>query len=392
MFSRLGNLPRPGLAKLALYFVLALLTFVLFIWQLGSLTKGLSPAEAAAANASASVGTIIDNPTYGPHKLLSYGFQKVFGHGPLQIRLSSAIISLLFLLCFYLLIKGWFGRMIGFFALLFIAATPWFIQLSRSGSPEIMLLSPVVILAVYYWLIRSKSRAAWICLLVVSSLTLYLPGGLLLVLLGLIFARQNLTRALASFRTTQKLLWATAVLALLAPLIYASAKNPSILKPLLLIPATWPSPLVGLKTAVWDVLALFWRTPVHIDQIIGRLPVFNGAQAALAIFGGFALFRLARSKLYLLLGLAAFGLLAAALNRNLLFLTYVMPAVAVAVAAGLRYLYMEWKSIFPKNPIPKYLAVVLITGLVGMHIAYGLRYSLLAWPNTSATKSTYVLK
>ena len=94
----------------------------------------------------------------------------------------------------------------------------------------------------------------------------------------------------------------------------------------------------------------------------------------------------------MLLGLSVFGIVAAALNRNLLLLIYVLPAVAVAVAAGLRYLYMEWKSIFPKNPIPKYLAVALITGLVGMHIAYGLRYSLLAWPNTAATKSTYVLK
>src|SRR3989338_5907438 len=101
MLSRLGNVPRPGLAKLVLYLVLALLIFVLFFWQLGSLTKGLSPAESAAATASSSLSIIIDNPTYGPHKLLSYGFQKVFGHGPLQIRLSSAVFSLLFLLCFY---------------------------------------------------------------------------------------------------------------------------------------------------------------------------------------------------------------------------------------------------------------------------------------------------
>jgi len=392
MFSRLGNVPRPGLAKLALSLVIALLIFTLYFWQLGSLTKGLSPAETVAAKASTSLNTIIDNPTYGPHKLLSYGFQKLFGHEPLQIRLSSAIFSLLFLVCFYLLIKGWFGRMIGFFAVLFIAATPWFIQLARHGSPEVLLLSPIAILAAYYWLIRSKSRSAWLCLLVVGSLVLYVPGGLLLILLGLIFSHRNLTQAIGGFTPMRKILGALLVLILLSPLIYGTVKNPSTLKPLLLIPATWPSPLVGLKTAVWDILALFWRTPVHIDQIIGRLPIFNGAQVALAVFGSFALYKLARNKLYLLLGLSTFGITAAAFNRNLLFLTFVLPAVAVAVAAGLRYLYMEWKSIFPKNPIPKYLAIVLIGGLVSMHIAYGLRYSLLAWPNTSATRNTYVLK
>jgi len=392
MFSRLGNAPRPRFTRLTLYLFLALVIFVLYFWQLGSLTKGLGLAETAAANASSSISVIIDNPTYGPHKLLQYGFQKVFGHGPLQIRLSSVIFSLLFLLCFYVLIKGWFGRLIGVSALLFLAATPWFIQLARHGSPEVLLFSPLAILATYYWLTRSKTWIAWLCLLVAGSLVLYVPGGLLLILLGLIFGRRNLAKTMGGFSPIRKMLGALLVLVLLAPLIYGTFKNPSILKPLLLIPATWPSPLVGLKTAAWDILALFWRTPVHIDQIIERLPIFNAAQVALAVFGSFALYKLARGKLYLLLGLSVFGIVAAALNRNLLLLSYVLPAVAVAVAAGLRYLYMEWKSIFPKNPIPKYLAVALITGLVGMHIAYGLRYSLLAWPNTAATKSTYVLK
>lgn len=392
MFSRLGNIPRPGIAKLALYLLLALLAFGLYFWQLGSLTKGLSPAEVTATSASTSLGTIVDNPTNGPHKFLQYIIVQIFGHGALQIRLSSAIFSLLFLFCFYLLIKGWFGPMIGLFSVIFLAATPWFMLLARHGSPEILLFSPIVILAAYYWLIRSKSQTAWFCLLVAGSLMLYVPGGLFLVLLGLIFGRTNLIQSIGSFARLPKILGTLLVLALLAPLIYGCIKYPSSLKPLLLLPASWPSPLVALKTAAWDVLALIWRTPVHIDQIIGRLPIFSGAQVALAVFGSFALFRLARGKLYLLLGLSIFGIVAATLNRNLLFLSYALPAVAVAVAAGLRYLYMEWRSIFPKNPIPKYLAVVLIAGLVGMHIAYGLRYSLLAWPNTAATKSTYVLK
>lgn len=392
MFSRLGNIPRPGIVKLALYLFLALLAFALYFWQLGSLTKGLSPAESAAASASTSLNTIVDNPTNGPHKFLQYLIVQLFGQGVLQIRLSSAIFGLLFLFCFYLLVKGWFGKMIGLFAVIFLAATPWFMLLARHATPEVLLFSPIAILAAYYWLIKSKSQAAWLGLLVAGSLGLYVPGGLFLVLAGLIFGRSTLIQSMSGFAPWQKILGALLVLVFLAPLFYGSFQNPSSLKPLLLLPVSWPSPLVGLKTAAWDVLALIWRTPVHIDQIIGRLPILTGAQVALAVFGSFALFRLARDKLYLLLGLSIFGLLAAAFNRNLLFLSYVLPAVAVAVAAGLRYLYMEWRSIFPKNPIPKYLAVVLIASLVGMHIAYGLRYSLLAWPNTSATRSTYVLK
>lgn len=368
------------------------LIFSLYLWHLGTLTKGISPAEASAGASSLSMQSILDNPVYAPHKILQFSVQEIFGHSALALRSVSAILAVLFVFCFFELVKSWFGKMIGSFATLLLATTPWFVLLARSGGPEISLLAPIFVLTSYYWLVRSKSRSAWLALLISGGLVVFLPGGLWLILFGLAIARRNLKQASGGLGPIQKVLGTFFVLGILIILVHAALKNPSSLKPLLLIPADWPSVIVSIKSIAWDFLALFWRTPLHTDFIIGRLPMFSGGQIVLALFGIFAFLKLARSKLYLLLGIMVFALLAAGLNRNLALLTFALPAIALCVAAGLRYLYMEWRSVFPKNPLPRYLALALIASLVAIHVLYGLRYSLIAWPNSSATRSTYVLK
>lgn len=382
-----------GVARIVMaVLLLAAFIFSFYFWRLGNLTIGLSPAEVTARSSSSSLQLILDNPVYAPHKILQYAVQKIDGHGALALRSVSTVLAILFLFCFYQLVKGWFGKMIGFFATLLLAATPWFVLLARSGGPEILLLAPIVVLASYYWLVGSKSGSAWLALLISSGLVAYLPGGLLLILLGAVFARKSLKQAAKDLDLKKKILGILILLIIFAPLIYGGMRNPSALKPLLLIPADWPSITVAVKSAVWDILALFWRTPLHADYIIARLPMFNGAQIALALFGSFAFLKLARGKLYLLLGMVMFAVLSAGINRNLVLLSFAVPAISLSVAAGLRYLYMEWRSVFPKNPLPKYLALALIASLVAMHVFYGLRYSLIAWPNSAATRSTYVLK
>ena len=384
---------KSGITRTSLTVILlAAFAFCFYFWRLGSLTRGLSPAEVSARSSSSTLQIIADNPVYAPYKILAYAVQKIFDDGALALRSVSAVLALLFLFCFYQLVKEWFGKMVSVFASLFLAATPWFILLARNSGPEISLLAPTAVLASYYWLIRSKSHVAWWTLLICSSLLIYLPGGLWLVLLGGVFARKSLKQAARELDLQARILGILVLLIFLAPLAYAVISNPAGLKPLLLIAELWPSILIVCKSVAWDILALLWRTPVHADFIIGRLPIFNGAQIILALLGSFALLKLAKDKLYLLFGLLIFGILAAAVNRNLGLLTYVLPAAALSVAAGLRYLYIQWRSVFPKNPLPKYLALSLIASLVAIHGFYGLRYSLIAWPNSSATRTTYVLK
>lgn len=393
MFGWWRRKSKLGIARMVIIaFLLAVFIFSFYFWRLGNLTAGLGPTEVNARSSSSSLQLIFDNPIYAPHKISQYAAQRTLGHGALALRSVSAVLAILLLFCFYLLVKEWFGKVISSFATLLLAATPWFVLLARSGGPEISLLAPIVALAMYYRLIRLKSRLAWLVLVLSAGLVLYLPGGLLLILLGTMLVRANLRQAAKDLGLDGKILVTLIMLIILTPLIYAGARSPSSLKPLLLIPTDWPSIAVAMKSTARDVLALFWRTPLHVDYIIGRLPMFNGAQTVLALFGGFAFLKLARTKLYLLFGMVIFAVLAAGLNRDLTLLSLAMPAISLSMAAGLRYLYIQWRSVFPKNPLPKYLALTLIAVLVTMHIFYGFRFVLLAWPNSAATRSIYVLK
>ncbi|MBI2592471.1 glycosyltransferase family 39 protein [Candidatus Saccharibacteria bacterium] len=393
MLTRLlyGRKFQPVKTLLAIVFF-SLIIFPLYFWHIGNLTKGLSPAEVSARMASSSLQSIIDNPVYAPHKIVQYATQKAASPTAANLRIVSSVFAIGILFCFYVLVKGWFGRQIGFLATLILGATPWVVLLSRNASADILLLAPAVILACYYWLTKSKSSLSLIGLVAASALSLYVPGMVWLVVIGAVAAKSNIAKAASHLSKGRKSLATVLGLILLAPLIYGSAKSPSLLKPLFFLPDAWPQVTETIKSIAWSTLSLIWRTPAHIDILIGRLPILDYVQIILAFFGGFALYRLARNKLYILMGLIIVSVIGAGINKNPVLLTLALPATAVLVAAGLRYLYMEWRSVFPKNPIPKYLALVLLLGVVGLHIFYGLRYSLSAWPNTKETRVTYVLK
>lgn len=388
----------PNKSRLEVARIIAVITlvtvviFVLYFWRLGSLTSGLGPVEVNARASSASLSLVANDLSYAPHNVLQYAATTLIGDSALVLRSISVVFSIIYLVCFFGFVRSWFGKTISLFATLLLGSTPWFILLARSAGPEILLLTPIAVLASYYWLARSKRLVAWLALIVSGGLVVYLPGGLILILIGIIAARHGLKQAVKSLSLQQKTLGSIAALIILAPIVYSASTDRGSLMPLFLVPSDWLPAWATIKSAAWNVLSLFWRTPQHSDFIVGRLPMFDGSLIILSLFGGYALFRLAKSKLYPLVGILIFGILAATINRQLVLLTLVMPVIAIFAAAGLRYLYMEWRSVFPKNPLPKYMALALISLLTAVHLYYGLRYSQAAWPNTTETRSTYIQK
>jgi hypothetical protein len=86
------------------------------------------------------------------------------------------------------------------------------------------------------------------------------------------------------------------------------------------------------------------------------------------------------------------AILLAALQEDIAYLGLAVPALAIAVSAGLRYLYVEWRGIFPRNPVPKTFAMVLIAAVTLSQLYYGVNYCLHAWPNSTSVRNVYVLK
>jgi hypothetical protein len=168
--------------------------------------------------------------------------------------------------------------------------------------------------------------------------------------------------------------------------------HPESLKQLFLVPVNWPSPLHFGSEIIHMASSIFVRTQGQSLILINNLPILNIALIALAAFGSYALFTAIRSKALTLGFSIVLAIILAALQENISYLALAVPALSTAVTAGLRYLYIEWRGIFPRNPVPKTFAMILIAVVALAQIYYGLDYSLRAWPHTPTVRQTYVLK
>ena len=378
-------------------FVLVIITVLflaaIYCWHLSSMTPGMSPAEVASRTSSSSIQRIKDSPINAPHTLVQLGFQKLGRHNT-TMRFVSVLFALFFIACFYRVVSSWFGRSVGWFSTIIFAMTPIIIVAGRSATPDIMALAPLAIGAIYLWFTKQTvfSKPIFLILLTVLALSLYVPGMVWLLLIAAVVSRKSFKKILNA--TSRRWLIASLVLPLIliVPLIWRLVYEPSLIRNLTLVPAHWQSVWLTIKSIVWMGLGLVWRTGPTSPLIIGRLPLLDIAQIALALFGFYAMWRRARGKTYGLLTLIIFGVLVAGINANVNLLIYSLPAIGVLMAAGLRYLYIEWKGIFPLNPIPRGLAFFLILLLTAIQVLYGAHYGLVAWPHTVATHTSYVLK
>lgn len=391
ILARLKSLP---IYQYILYFGLATLGYFFLFFRLGTLTNGLSPAEVSAQTSSQSLSVIIDNPLYAPHHLLQYLSTHFISTSPFYLRLPSVLLSLIFLSLFYFFVRSWFGRKIAFFTSLIALSTPIVILSARSAAPSILLLSPLVILAIYSYLEKSKTNQSYKLILFALTVGLitYTPGMIWLLALGGIYKRSDIIKKIFSFKSWYQSLAVAVFIMIIAPLSYGLWRHPGLIRDWLLIPSQWPDLIEVFKQFGWAISSFFIKTPLHIDTIIARLPILDVTQVILLIFGGYAMMRLARSKIYSLISIMISSIIFASINNNPTYLLIGLPAILIFLAAGLRYLLVEWKAVFPKNPIPKYLALSLISLIVGIHLLYGLTYSLSAWPKSEATKNIYVIK
>lgn len=366
--------------------------FVLLI-HLGSRPVGLSPTGNTAVTHSSSFHSIARDPINAPHDILSLGLSKISG-GLFMFRLSSAIWGVIFACAFFSLTKSMFGRTIGLIGAIIFVTTPIFLITARQAAAEIMLAAPVLVMAAYTWIIRpstDKAKAVpW--LFILCALTLYIPGMIYWLIGAAIVGGDKIEEAFSSVPKPRIYLSLAAGLAILVPLALAIAFDWQLIKQLALVPAHFSSPLNELKGIGWMAAAWFVKTPFHSPLLIGRLPLLNIVQDVLLVFGAYALFQAAKKKAWAYVAAIVFATVAAGLNERLSLLLLGLPAIGLLITTGLRYLYVEWRGVFPRNPAAKYIAILLITVLGAVQLLYGVRYALVAWPHTVATHDTYVLK
>jgi 4-amino-4-deoxy-L-arabinose transferase-like glycosyltransferase len=374
--------------------LLLAVVFIFFIWRLESITTGLGPAEKTSAANSQNIKQIIENGANTPFYLAQHIFINAIPGGSGGVRLASVTVGVAIFLCLLGFLRSWFGKFVALMAGLIFITTPWVVLSIRTGTPDVMLLWPIVLMGLLVWATRAKQHSGlwWLLLSLVVGIGLYIPGFLWLLAATLLITRQDLARLVKKFSAVYLVSGFIIILLLAAPLIFALSLEPARIRQLLLIPSSIPPVLEILSSVGWSGLALFLQTRDAIDIGVGRLPILNFLQIALMFFGLYALSSRAKKILYSMLGLLGFSIIAAGVNHNPHLLLIGLPGVAVFMAAGLRYLFIEWRRVFPLNPFSYGLAIGLIVLVVSAHLLYTGRYSLIAWPNTVQTQNTYVLK
>lgn len=385
-------LTRSFLRQTIIFLLIISVVFVLFFWQLGTLTPAYSPDEKDALSQSGSLSNIVTNPVFMPHKFLQYGLS-FLSDSSVWARLPSVLMSLVALGCFYVISRRWFGKMVAVLSTLLFASLPWFILISRNATPDVMYLSSLLLIAATVWLpLTERKVVAFFGISLAAIFCAYTPGLIWFLIPAAYLWRHKIKEGAQDVGKLTPVGAFLIFLLGLSPLGWAALQNVDVLKSILLIPNEYPALIESVKGAGWSILSFVWATKESHPMILGTLPLLTISAIALSVFGIYIMWKRARAELIGLLILLLVATTGYALNQNMAILTIAFPAFGILTAAGLRFLYAEWRSIFPLNPIPKSLAIFLVVGLVMLNMMYGIRYALAAWPNNQTTKSTYVLK
>lgn len=358
------------------------------------MTNGLGPAEVDSRSESQDISQILKRGINAPYYLVQYGLLQIIPNDTMALRGASVTFGFIILACLFGFLRSWFGRFIALAAGLLFITTPWIILASRTAGPYIMYLWLIVLIALFLWVSRARSNHGfwWIMLCLGTGISLYTPGFIWLLAIATIAMNRSISQLIQMIKVPYLITGLTLLILIFIPLVLALTLEPSRIKDLMLIPQKWPGPLEILNSIGWSAVALFWQTRDAVDIGVDRLPILNILQTALVVFGLYALSSRAKSVTYVMVGLLAFSVLAAGVNQNQHLLLLGLPATAVFMSAGLRYLFLEWRRIFPLNPFAYGLAVSMIGLIIIAQLLYAGRYTLLAWPHTKETKSTYVLK
>ncbi len=366
---------------------------LLLFGQLESLLPGYSSHEVQIAQESSSFGAIAENPVNAPYKFVVFGLTLVGVDALLATRVASAIFGTATLLLFYVGVRHWHSRRVAFLATTLFALSAWFLFTARFGAGDIMLPFVVLLFATCgYWIAASaqRSTARYLAAVLALSLSIFIPGAIWLVLIGLIVRRgkdiQFLRRRLL---LQQKIaLGGLLVIFVVLPLIYGVIQTPAAGLELLALPTDMPDMLAMLREFALLPLAFIAWSNFGPEFWLGNLPlldVFSAAMFLLGLYAAIRDWRLDRAKL--LLGLLVLGMALVALGG--MPIAVLLPVVYVIIAGGIATLLGQWLVVFPRNPLARSFGIILVTLAVVASLTYNFRLHYIAWPLSSETKAVY---
>ena len=377
--------------------LLAVIIAVTYGIKAGQLLPGYSPAEIETAQVTASWSSPLENFLYWPYHSLVFLLRLAVADGVLAARLVSGLFALTAISAFLVLLRRRFGVFVSLAGVSLLAYNSWFLQLARSGTPEISSLAGVLLFLALLTIIPKKSRSWPYKLggLIVASLAWFTPlvPWLIIAVVLHISYRQRLMRRYLSPRLKLTLISFMGVL--IALTAFAFIRDQSTIANLTGIPNRLPAMEAIVDNFSQTLQSLFWRAPDNPQQWLANFPLLDVFAAALLPFGVYAFWRDRRQTAfkYCLFGLLGL-LIIASFNRGLITpgLVLIFSLIIATAAAGLHELLENWKRLFPQNPLARLVGLNVLLVLAAISVFYQVDRYFIAWANNPETRRIYSLE
>jgi Dolichyl-phosphate-mannose-protein mannosyltransferase len=365
-----------------------------FLWyQLGTLVPGFSAAELMARGNANAAEKIIADPLFLPHKLLQYLFMQTGNSGAFWMRSVSAIFGVIVLVIFYDIIRSWYTRRVALMAGFLFVSSAWFLHFARIGTPNVLFMLSIGLL----W-VGMKLRSAHaprirtiLASMVIVLCCLYVPGLAWLIIPMLVWQRKLIWEEFSKIPKLLSVVVGLGIFVSLTPLVYALVNTPSLVKAWLLIPNGHD---VGLWVSnAWHIPTwLSLRGPINPTYWLGHVPLFDVFSLSMLVLGLFVLnyYRLL-DRVQALAAIIALSLVIVIFN-GWIPLLIALPLFFVIIAAGIALFLQQWFTVFPRNPLARFVGVTAVSFLILLAGYYNYHAYFVAWPKATETKIVFSLR
>lgn len=369
------------------------------LFRLESLPAGLHPDEARHGNDASSVLSGNIQPFFeGSGDALLSILQALsvalMGETMLALRIVPALIGILAVWMTYLAARNWFSHRVGIIAALLMATSPWAVQVSRLSLSAVLLTLLIPLLA---WTIHkalTTNKAAWY---LVSGITLGVGIyadiifliSFLAVMSILMFAWFNYRDELVELKQPIIIMFLSMIVVLLPLIFFLFFEGAQYIDRGITsrISEDYTASAQELPDAITDTALMlhFNGDRNYLHNLRGQ-PQLNAFVGILLVLGTMLCVRRFKDIRYAaLLALAIAMMIPSVLALDeaphALLSAGAIPPLMIISAIGLSELYMRWRGVFPRNPLPYHIAMMAIIVVVTSAATYDIQRYFVAWAN-----------
>lgn len=371
--------------------VVILVVLCLLFYRIGTLAPGYNDNEIAQYVFTSKSTNIKAIPINSPVTVPQLVLRKAYHNKIVVLRIVTAILGFISIIGVFWVLRTWHTERVAWLAGSLYATSSWLLLTARTGDSIILLTLVPLIIICYLWLEKTqKQKLAFIVGVIVLSLLIYAPAGILVAIGVLVLRGKNIASKLKDVIP----IWLFIVMGivftfLVSPLVISVVRNHRLLLSVVGLPQQLPVFRMYISNISDTILAISVNSNLASTAQLGNLGLIDVFTLTM-IIAGFIYYikrwRLDRSKFMLLsttvsLILIGFG--------GPVSIALLLPLLFMFAGAGIAWFLQQWFAVFPRNPLAKSVGVSLIVIAVCLSVVFNLYRYYVAWPHMATTKDNY---